>query len=80
MHKLIGSSVPDLTIRERYDPSLPPVRGDLDQLIQAFLNIAKNAAEAVAGQADGEVSLQTAYRPGVRFRSAATGAARAAHR
>ncbi|MEJ0061097.1 MAG: ATP-binding protein [Terricaulis sp.] len=53
------------------------MRGDLDQLIQAFLNIAKNAAEAVSGQSDGEVALSTAYRPGIKFRSAASGAARA---
>ncbi len=77
VRKLVGSSAPDVMIRERYDPSLPHVRGDLDQLIQAFLNIAKNAAEAVAGQADGEVAFITSYRPGVRFRSAASGAARA---
>jgi two-component system nitrogen regulation sensor histidine kinase GlnL len=77
VRKLIGSSAPDVMIRERYDPSLPTVRGDLDQLIQAFLNIAKNAAEAVAGQADGEIAISTSYRPGVRFRSAASGAARA---
>lgn len=77
VRKLIGSSAPGVMLIERYDPSLPPVRGDLDQLIQAFLNIAKNAAEAVAGQTDGEVALITAYRPGVKFRSAASGAARA---
>jgi two-component system nitrogen regulation sensor histidine kinase GlnL len=53
------------------------VRGDLDQLIQAFLNIAKNAVEAVAGQADGEVAFSTSFRPGIRMRSAASGAARA---
>lgn len=77
VRKLVGSSSPDVMIRERYDPSLPPVRGDMDQLIQAFLNIAKNAAEAVAGQTDGEIAISTSYRPGVRFRSAASGAARA---
>lgn len=77
VRKLVGSSAPDVMIRERYDPSLPMVRGDLDQLIQAFLNIAKNAAEAVAGQADGELSIVTSYRSGVKFRSAAMGAARA---
>jgi two-component system nitrogen regulation sensor histidine kinase GlnL len=68
VRKLIGSS---------YDPSLPQVRGDLDQLIQAFLNIAKNAAEAVADQPDGEIAISTSYRSGVKFRSAASGAARA---
>lgn len=76
VRKLIVSSAPSVSVRERYDPSLPPVRGDLDQLIQAFLNIAKNAAEAVAGQADGEIVILTSYRPGVKFRSAASGAAR----
>jgi two-component system, NtrC family, nitrogen regulation sensor histidine kinase GlnL len=77
VRKLVGSSAPDVMIRERYDPSLPAVRGDMDQLIQAFLNIAKNASEAVAGQPDGEIAISTSYRPGVRFRSAASGAARA---
>lgn len=74
---LIASSSPDVMIRERYDPSLPLVRGDPDQLIQAFLNIAKNAAEAVSGQADGEVAIITSFRPGVRFRSASGAEARA---
>jgi two-component system nitrogen regulation sensor histidine kinase GlnL len=77
VRKLIGSSSPDVMLRERYDPSLPHVRGDLDQLIQAFLNIAKNAAEAVAGQNDGEVAFATAYRPGLRIRTAPSSAARA---
>ena len=77
VRKLVGSSAPDVMIRERYDPSLPQVRGDFDQLIQAFLNIAKNAAEAVSGQGDGEIAIATSYRPGVKIRSAASGAARA---
>jgi len=77
VRKLVGSSAPSVMIRERYDPSLPQVRGDLDQLIQALLNIAKNAAEAVADQPDGEIAISTSYRSGVKFRSAASGAARA---
>ncbi len=53
---------------EDFDPSLPPVPGDRDQLIQVFLNLVKNAAEAIGGQAtDGEIHLSTAYRPGVRL-------------
>jgi len=75
--KLIRSSAPGVMTMERYDPSLPNVRGDLDQLIQAFLNIAKNAAEALEKQEHGEIVVTTAYRPGVKFRSAASGAARA---
>ncbi len=34
-------------IVERYDPSLPMVAGNMDQLVQVFLNLVKNAAEAV---------------------------------
>ena len=32
---------------EEYDPSLPPVLANRDQLIQVFLNLVKNAAEAI---------------------------------
>jgi two-component system, NtrC family, nitrogen regulation sensor histidine kinase GlnL len=53
---------------EEYDPSLPPVLANRDQLIQVFLNLVKNAAEAVGeGAADGEIQLSTAFRPGVRL-------------
>jgi two-component system nitrogen regulation sensor histidine kinase GlnL len=49
---------------ERYDPSLPPVYGNRDLLIQAFLNLVKNAAEAVDDQ-DGEIILSTRFKQGV---------------
>ena len=53
---------------EDYDPSLPPVFANHDQLIQVFLNLVKNAAEAVAGMGtDAEIMLTTACRPGVRL-------------
>ena len=53
---------------EDYDPSLPPVLANQDQLIQVFLNLVKNAAEAVAELgSDGEIQLTTAFRPGVRL-------------
>ncbi|MGN6410158.1 MAG: two-component system sensor histidine kinase NtrB [Nitrobacter sp.] len=51
-----------------YDPSLPPVLADRDQLIQVFLNLVKNAAEAVADLGgDGEIQFTTAFRPGLRL-------------
>jgi two-component system, NtrC family, nitrogen regulation sensor histidine kinase GlnL len=53
-------------IVENYDPSLPPVLGDRDQLIQVFLNLVKNAAEAVADEG-GEIIISTAYQHGVRL-------------
>ncbi len=51
---------------ERYDPSLPPVPGNRDQLIQVCLNLVKNAAEAVP-EKGGEISLSTGFRHGVRL-------------
>src|SRR5215472_8309552 len=42
---------------EDYDPSLPPVFANRDQLIQVFLNLVKNAAEAIGEAADGEIQL-----------------------
>jgi len=51
---------------EEYDPSLPPVPGDRDLLLQVLLNLVKNAAEAV-GDTDGEIILRTAYRHGLRL-------------
>ncbi len=69
-----------LTLRENYDPSLPPTLGDEDQLIQIFLNLVKNAAEAAHSRGDnrGEITITTAYRHGVRVRSAGGQAARGA--
>ncbi len=58
----------EITIKEVYDPSLPPVLGNRDQLIQVLLNLVKNAAEAIVetGQG-GEITLSTSFRPGVHL-------------
>jgi two-component system nitrogen regulation sensor histidine kinase GlnL len=57
-----------ISVREDYDPSLPPVMGNKDQLVQVFLNLAKNACEAIhQGGEAGEVLLTTAFRPGIRL-------------
>jgi two-component system nitrogen regulation sensor histidine kinase GlnL len=54
---------------EEYDPSLPPVLANRDQLVQVFLNLVKNASEAIGQDAiDGEIQLATAFRPGVRLK------------
>jgi len=52
---------------EHYDPSLPEVDGDRDQLVQVFLNLVKNAAEAVPTE-DGEIILSTHYHHGLSIR------------
>jgi two-component system nitrogen regulation sensor histidine kinase GlnL len=58
----------NIRFTEDYDPSLPPVLANQDQLIQVFLNLVKNAAEAVADVGnEAEIHLTTAFRPGVRL-------------
>jgi two-component system nitrogen regulation sensor histidine kinase GlnL len=55
-----------VTFVERYDPSLPSVLGNREQLIRVFSNLVKNAAEAITcGR--GEVVLSTAYQSGLRL-------------
>ncbi len=57
-----------LRIVELYDPSLPPVLGNRDQLVQVLLNLVKNAAEAITAECDqSEITLMTAYQHGVRL-------------
>lgn len=54
---------------EEYDPSLPAVAGDPDQLLQVFQNLLKNAAEAVP-KVGGVIGIATAFRPGVKLKRA----------
>ncbi|OKH89959.1 nitrogen regulation protein NR(II) [Thalassospira sp. TSL5-1] len=56
----------NLHFEEIYDPSLPPVYGNRDQLIQVFLNLVKNAAEAVQSET-GLITISTRYQHGVRL-------------
>jgi two-component system, NtrC family, nitrogen regulation sensor histidine kinase GlnL len=62
----------DIKFVENYDPSLPLVYANRDQLVQVFLNLVKNAAEAIGHKPDGEIVLSTAYRPGIRLSVAGT--------
>ena len=54
---------------EDYDPSLPSLPANRDKLVQAFLNLVKNAAEAIGDDPKnhGRIVLSTAFRPGVRL-------------
>ena len=57
-----------MRILEVYDPSLPPVYAVRDQLVQVFLNLLKNAAEALEDDGpEGEITISTAFRPGIRM-------------
>lgn len=62
-----------VVIRERYDPSLPLVAANRDSLIQVFLNLLKNAAEAADKK--GDIIITTAFRPGLKMRPDAGGSA-----
>ncbi|MFK8069241.1 MAG: nitrogen regulation protein NR(II) [Gammaproteobacteria bacterium] len=46
-----------IIIVQDYDPSLPNIEGDQDQLIQAFLNIVRNAVQAIGDE--GSITLKT---------------------
>ena len=60
----------NIAIAQSYDPSLPEVPGNRDKLIQAYLNLVKNSAEAIGDRPDGQITLSTAFRPGLRMRLA----------
>ncbi|MBM3603833.1 MAG: PAS domain-containing sensor histidine kinase [Alphaproteobacteria bacterium] len=51
----------EVAIVADYDPSLPMAMADADQLTQVFLNLVKNAAEALAGKAGGMIRLRSFY-------------------
>jgi len=58
IRKIILAAEPDrIKIIRDYDPSIPEIKADRDMLIQAFLNIARNAVQAIHGS--GEITLKT---------------------
>ncbi len=65
----------NIEFRQDFDPSLPPVPGVRDLLIQAALNLVKNASEAINEQGDmgGRIVMRTAFRPGVRLSVSGSG-------
>src|SRR4051812_27139044 len=60
-HLLAADAPPNVTIERDYDPSLPPLLLDRHQIIQAMLNLGRNAAQALAskGGASGRITLRT---------------------
>jgi len=57
VRRLIHAEYAGVRVRRDYDTSLPEITGDREQLIQAILNVARNAAQAMAGQ--GEIIFRT---------------------
>jgi len=72
--KLLAASgvARNVKIVENYDPSLPAVNGNGDQLIQVFLNLLKNAAEALENTPKPRILITTAFRPGIKIGVAGT--------
>ncbi|MFH1872872.1 MAG: nitrogen regulation protein NR(II) [Pseudomonadota bacterium] len=57
VRRLILAEYHDVAVRRDYDTSLPDMTGDREQLIQAILNISRNAAQAMQGH--GEIIFRT---------------------
>ena len=55
-----------MRIDEVYDPSLPPTYADPDQLVQVFMNLVKNAAQAQP--LGGVIKVKTFYEQSLRVR------------
>jgi two-component system nitrogen regulation sensor histidine kinase GlnL len=54
---ILAEASPRLRVERNFDPSIPDLQADADQLIQAILNIARNAVQAISG--DGIIRLRT---------------------
>jgi two-component system nitrogen regulation sensor histidine kinase GlnL len=48
---------PEIVLRSDYDPSIPEIHADRDQLIQSFLNLLRNAVQAVGDS--GEITIRS---------------------
>ena len=77
LHEAVRRSVAVITtgrasppLREEFDPSLPPVLGNGDALVQVVLNLLTNALEAVEGRRAPQVVIRTRFASGLQFQRA----------
>ena len=63
------------TIIEEFDPSLPPVLGNGDALVQVLINLLANAVDASSGQAEPRVVVRTRFASGLQLHTGADGTA-----
>ncbi len=63
--RIVQSAEPRLIFTEHYDPSLPHAAGDADTLMQALLNLIRNAQDALCDTENPEIELMTTFRSGV---------------
>ena len=60
-------------IREEFDPSLPPVLGSPDGLVQVLINLLSNAREACRDVANPRVTVRTRFASGLQLHSIGEG-------
>lgn len=72
VHLLRAEAPAEVAIERDYDPSLPAAQFDRNQLIQALLNVARNAMQAVGRPTDrrGRIVVRTRVRSGLNIGSA----------
>lgn len=56
---ILAETKSSLNVVTDYDPSLPDIQGDREQLVQAFLNIARNAMQAIANTEEPVITFRT---------------------
>ena len=62
-----------LQVEEEFDPSLPPVLGNPDGLVQVLINLLSNAREASEGGKKPRIVVRTRFASGLQLRSVASG-------
>ncbi|HOB13542.1 MAG TPA: ATP-binding protein [Novosphingobium sp.] len=62
-------------IAEEFDPSLPPVQGNADALVQVLINLIANAVDATAGQRDPRIAIRTRFASGLQLHTGVDGRA-----
>ena len=64
----------EISVRKKFDPSLPPIRGDRAQLTQVFLNLTKNAFQAM--ERTGTLTITTRLETDYHVRDQGSGRSR----
>jgi two-component system nitrogen regulation sensor histidine kinase GlnL len=68
-----GAAGARMIVEEEFDPSLPPISANPDQLVQVLLNLMANARDACAGLADPRIIVRTRFASGIQVHQAAGG-------
>lgn len=60
-------------IAEEFDPSLPPVQGNVDSLVQVLINLIANAADACRSGPEPRIAIRTRFASGLQLHPGADG-------